>query len=72
MNHTWIIDIVVSGNSRTGEKESERGEKYHDLAREIQRLWKTPAIVIQIVIEALWAVAWLVYEHVGYGKEGSG
>ena len=46
-------------------------EEYQDLAREIQRLWKTSAKVIPTVVEALGPVA-SVDEYtmdVGYGKE---
>ena len=57
MDHTWIIDIAVPGDSRIEEKEREKVEKYQDLAREIRRLWKTSANVIPIVVGALGAVA---------------
>ena len=57
MDHTWIINIAVPGDSRIEEKEREKVEKYQDLAREIRRLWKTSANVIPIVVGALGAVA---------------
>ena len=33
LDHTWIIDIAVPGDSRIEEKEKEKIEKYQDLAR---------------------------------------
>lgn len=56
LDHTWIIDIAVPGDSRIEEKEKEKIEKYQDLAREIQRLWQTSVNVIPVVVGALGAV----------------
>ena len=40
-NHKGIIiDIAVPADVRVGEKEREKMEKYQDLKREIERLWK--------------------------------
>ena len=64
IDHTWIIDIAVPGDSRTEEKEREKIEKYQELAREIRRLWRTSATVIPVVVGALGAVANLE-EHMG-------
>ena len=33
MSHTWIIDIVAPGESRTEGKEHEEVENYQDLAK---------------------------------------
>ena len=53
-----IIDIAVPGDSRIGEKELEKMEKYDDLKREIKRMWVMRKIeVIPIVVGALGAVS---------------
>ena len=54
-SETMIIDIAVPGDFRVKEKESEKIEKYQDLALEVTRMWKTTARVIPIVIGALGA-----------------
>jgi hypothetical protein len=54
-SQTTIIDIAVPRNYRVKEKESEKIEKYQDLALEITRMWKTSTKVIPIVIGALGA-----------------
>ena len=49
-----IIDIAVPTDVRVGEKETEKVEKYHDLKREIGRLWRLKIVeVIPLVIGAL-------------------
>ena len=49
-----IIDIAVPADVRVGEKEREKMEKYHDLKREIGRLWKLKMIeVVPVVTRAL-------------------
>ena len=57
VNHTWIIDTAMSGDGRAEEKKCEKVEKHLDLAREIQKLQKTSAKVMSIVIGALGAVS---------------
>jgi hypothetical protein len=52
---TFIIDIAVPGDFRVKEKESEKIEKYQDLVLEMNRVFKTKARVIPIVIGALGA-----------------
>ena len=53
-----IIDIAVPGDSRIGEKELEKMEKYDDLKREIKRMWTMRKIeIIPIVVGALGAVS---------------
>ena len=39
-----IIDIAVPAHKRIGEKENEKVEKYHDLRREIARMWNTRTV----------------------------
>ena len=62
ISHIWVIDIAVPGDGRVEEKEKEKGEKYQELAREIQRLWNTSVNVIPVVVGALGAVARLEEE----------
>ena len=54
-SETLIIDIAVPCDYRVKEKESEKIEKYQDLALELTRMWKTRTRVIPIVIGALGA-----------------
>ena len=54
-SQTMIIDIAVPGDFRVKTKESEKIEKYQDLALELTRVWKTSTKVIPIVIGALGA-----------------
>ena len=54
-SETMIIDIAVPGDFRVKMKESEKIEKYQDLALELTRVWKTSTKVIPIVIGALGA-----------------
>jgi len=69
---TTIIDIAVPGDYRVKEKESEKIEKYRDLALELTRLWKTSTKVIPIVIGALGAshkaVEWMALLGVAENK----
>ena len=37
---TIIVDIAVLGDSNVRQKETEKYEKYQDLARELKRIWK--------------------------------
>ena len=53
-----IIYIAVPRDSRVGEKELEKMEKYDDLKREIKRMWTMRKIeIIPIVVGALGAVS---------------
>ena len=53
-----IIDIAVPADVRVEEKEKEKVEKYHDLKREIRRLWKLRDVgVVPVVIGALGSVS---------------
>ena len=52
----YIIDFAVPGDVRIAEKEMEKIEKYDELKREVERLWKVKAKVIPIVLGALGTV----------------
>ena len=52
---TIIVDIAVPGDSNILQKETEKCEKYQDLAREIQRIWKSK--VVSVVVGALGSVS---------------
>ena len=47
-----IVDFVVPANHRIKLKESEKKDKYLDLARESKKLWNMQVIIIPIVIGA--------------------
>ena len=52
-----IIDIAVPADVRVREKERQKVEKYHDLKREIGRLWKLKLVeVVPVVIGAVGSV----------------
>ena len=48
--------MVVPSDHRVKIKESEKRDKYFDVARELRELWKMREIVISIVIVALGTV----------------
>ena len=48
-----VVDVAVPGDPRTSNKETEKVQKYQDLAIELRRLWKMPVEVVPIVIGAL-------------------
>ena len=52
----YIIDVADPGDVRIAEKETEKIEKYAELKREVERLWKVMAKVIPIVLGALGTV----------------
>ena len=47
------MDIAVPGDSNILQKETEKYEKYQDLAREIKRIWKSRTKVVPVVVGAL-------------------
>ena len=53
-----LIDIAVPGDTRTYDKETEKIEKYQELAREIKRLWKLHSVtVVPVIIGALGTIS---------------
>ena len=53
-NSCWIVDVACPFDTRVVGKEKEKVEKYQDLKREIQRMWKCKTVkIIPIVIGAL-------------------
>ena len=51
------MDIAVPGDSNVLQKETEKYEKYQDLAREIKRIWKSRTKVMPVVVGALGSVS---------------
>ena len=49
--------IAVPGDSNALQKETEKYEKYQDLAREIKRIWKSSTKVVPVVVGALGSVS---------------
>ena len=47
-----IVDFAVQVHHRINQKESEKKNKYLDLARELKKLWSMQVTVIPIVIGA--------------------
>ena len=52
----FIIDIAIPGDTRVHQKEVAKIEKYNDLRRELQRLWKVKTKDVSIVIGAFGTV----------------
>ncbi len=48
-----IVDFVVPADHRINLKESEKKDKYLDLARELKNLWNMKVTIVPIVIDAL-------------------
>ena len=48
-----IVDFVVPADHRINLKESEKKDKYLDLARELKKLWNMKVTIVPIVIGAL-------------------
>ena len=48
-----IVDFVVPADHRINMKESEKKDKYLDLARELKKLWNMKLTIVSIVIGAL-------------------
>ena len=47
-----LIDIKVPGDTKVEEKEQEKIDKYQDLARKLNRLWKVKTRMISIAVGA--------------------
>ena len=48
-----IVDFVVPLDHRINQKESEKKDKYLDLARELKKLWNMKVTIVPILIGAL-------------------
>ena len=48
-----IIDFAVPGDSTIEEKEKDKIEKYHDLERELQKIWNVKVKIIPLVVGSL-------------------
>ena len=46
------MDFVIQANHRIKLKESEKKDKYLDLARELKKLWNMKVTIIQVMIGA--------------------
>ena len=57
------MDIAVPGDSNVLQKETEKYEKYQDLAREIKRIWKSRTKGLPVVVGALGSVSKKMASH---------
>ena len=48
-----VVDFAVTADHRINLKESEKKDKYFDLARELKKLWNMKVTIVPIVIGAL-------------------
>ena len=51
-----IIDFAVTGDIRIEEKEKKKIEKYQDLRRKLQKIWKVRVKIIPLVVGSLGAI----------------
>ena len=51
-----IIDFAVPGDSRIEEKEREKIEKYHNIRRELQKIWNMSVRILPLVVGFLGAI----------------
>ena len=51
-----IIDVAIPQDRGVKEKEFEKAEKYHNLARELRRMWEVKTNVVPVVLGALGTV----------------
>ena len=57
----WIVDFAVPVNHRVRLKESEKKDKYLDLAKGLKKLWNIKQNLMQIDQHKKgWLVGWLV------------
>ena len=54
--YTTIIDIAIPNDRNIKIKELEKVDKYQPLREELERTWKTTAVVVPVVVGALGAV----------------
>ena len=52
-----IVDFAVPVNHRINLKESEKKDKYLDLARELKKLWNMEVTIVSIVIGAFGTIS---------------
>ena len=56
MNHCFLIDIAIPGDSRVLQKISEKQQRYSDLKIEVQKMWSYRASVAPIIIGSLGSI----------------
>ena len=61
----FITDVAIPGDARAPQKEVETIEKYNDVRRESQRLWKVKTKVVPIVLSALGTVTKNLFIEIG-------
>ena len=57
-----IVDFTVPAGHRINLKESEKKDKYLDLARELKKLWNTKVMIVPIVIGALGTITKVLFK----------
>ena len=64
-----IVDFAIPANLRINLKESEKKDKYLDLARELKKLWNMKVTIVPIVIGMLGTITkWLLKRPRGLGS----
>ena len=56
MNHCFLIDIAIPGDSRVLQKISEKQQCYSDLKIEVQKKWSYRASVAPVIIGSLGSI----------------
>ena len=65
------MDFAVSAEHKVPLKESEKRDKYPDLARELKKQWNMKVTMIQIAIDALGKVTKVLLQGLGGNKKSS-
>ena len=58
-----LIDIAVPGDSRVEVKETEKVQKYQDLAGELRKLWQVKVKVVPVVVGSLCTIPKALEKH---------
>jgi len=56
MNHCFLIDIAIPGDSQVLQKISEKQQCYSDLKIEVQKMWSYRASVAPLIIGSLGSI----------------
>ncbi len=58
-----LIDIAQPGDIRVAKKETEKIQKYQDLARELCKIWQVKVKVVPVVVGALGTIPKALEKH---------
>ena len=62
-NECLTVGIAVPGDTRVNTKEDKKIEKYSDLCRELERLWRVKCRAVPVVVGALGTIPTRLSAH---------